>query len=316
MERRSFLQTTAGLAALALTRGAGGAEAAYKHRLRKAVIVGKPTESVLKPVKDAGFDGVEAGIVSVDDAKRGREAAEKLGLRIHSVMRGWASFNSPKADEVEQGFKVTADALKAGQGYGADAVLLVPCRIGTKAIPAPWEFMVSFDGETGRLRRVVPGDNAPYAEYIAAHDDAVAKSRAAIQRLIPIAAECGVVIAIENVWNNLFVDPRHFAWFVKSFNSPWVRAYLDLANHVKYSPPQKWIHAVGPLLAKCHVKDFKLNPNGHEGRFVDIRDGSIDWPKVRRALDDVGYAGWMTIEGGSLSLTEHSKRLEDIVSGR
>jgi hypothetical protein len=37
---------------------------------------------------------------------------------------------------------------------------------------------------------------------------------------------------------------------------------------------------------------------------------------VQKALDEVGYSGWMTIEGGSLSLEEHSKRLDLIIAGR
>ena len=127
-----------------------------------------------------------------------------------------------------------------------------------------------------------------------------------------------MVIALENVWNNLWVTPPVFKHFVSSFQSPWVKAYFDIGNHVKYAPPEEWILTLGgDLLAKCHVKDFKLSqsdPNGG-GQFVDIRDGSIRWPVVRSALDAVGYNGWMTIEGGDLSVAEHSKRLDMILAG-
>jgi len=150
-----------------------------------------------------------------------------------------------------------------------------------------------------------------------AHDHAYDTSQAAIKQLISIAEETGVVIAVENVWNNLFVDPRHLAHFVDSFNSPWVRVYFDLGNHVMYSPPEQWIAVLGKRIAKCHVKDFKLNPDGHGGQFVDIRDGSVNWPVVRKALDDVGYDGWMTIEGsGGLSLAEQNRRLDLILAGK
>ena len=40
-----------------------------------------------------------------------------------------------------------------------------------------------------------------------------------------------------------------------------------------------------------------------------------NWPEVRKALDEVGYNGWMTIEGGNLSNEENSKRL-DLIIGR
>ena len=67
------------------------------------------------------------------------------------------------------------------------------------------------------------------------------------------------------------------------------------------------------------MKDFKLGPDGRGGGFegfCNIRDGSVDWPAVRKALDDVGYNGWMTIEGGDLSPEEHSKRLDLIIAGK
>jgi hypothetical protein len=34
------------------------------------------------------------------------------------------------------------------------------------------------------------------------------------------------------------------------------------------------------------------------GKFVNLRDGSIDWPRVRRALADIGYADFVTVELG------------------
>jgi hexulose-6-phosphate isomerase len=192
-------------------------------------------------------------------------------------------------------------AQRQPRHFGADAILLVPCRIGDMKMPQAWEFDIEFDPATGHLMRVVKGDNEPYKAYIEAHDHAT--------------EETGVVIAVENVWNNLWVKPDLFAHFVTSFDSPWVKAYFDIGNHVKYAPPEQFIRALGPRLAKCHVKDFKLNPDGHGGDFCNIRDGSVHWPVVRKALDEVGYSGWMTIEGGDCSLEEHSRRLDLIIAG-
>ena len=136
------------------------------------------------------------------------------------------------------------------------------------------------------------------------------------QKVRTVAEKTGVVIALENVWNNLWVKPALFTNFVASFKSPWVKAYFDIGNHVKYAPPQEWIRSLGKLIAKCHVKDFKLNPNGHGGRFCRIGEGSIDWPAVRRALDEIGYNGWLTNESGGLSLAELSRRFDLIIAGK
>jgi hexulose-6-phosphate isomerase len=73
---------------------------------------------------------------------------------------------------------------------------------------------------------------------------------------------------------------------------------------------------LGKLVLKCHVKDFKLNADGHDGEFCDIRDGSVDWPTVRAALEEIGYNGWMTIEDSKLSVVDNGKRLDLIVAGK
>ena len=320
ISRREFL--AAGAAAglgLYAARGQAAEAPAFKTKLLKAMI-GKPTEDYLKQLKAAGFDGIETAAWSAtpDEAKACREVAEKLGMKIHAVLRGWMAFNSTDPATVAKSIAETETALRAAQGYGADAVLLVPCRIGSKdmVMPEAWEFQLEFDEKTGHLAKVVAGDNSKYKAYIDAHNQAVDGSIAAVRKLIPVAEQTKVVIALENVWNNLWVKPAYFQSFVASFQNPWVKAYLDIGNHVKYAPAEEWIKALGPLLAKCHVKDFKLNPDGHGGKFADIRDGSVNWPVVRKALDDVGYSGWMTIEGGGLSLEEHSKRLDLIIAGQ
>ena len=314
--RRQFLNRSAAASAAMIFSARSLGAAKFHSRLRKAMIVGEVTEAALQPLKEAGFDGVETTHICPEaEAAQGRAVAEKLGMRVHSVLRGWMEFNSDDPKKVEDSLEKTRLALHAAKGYGADAVLLVPCRISGMPMPEPWEFDISFDEETGHVTRVVSGDNSRFAAYIQAQNRATDTSRAAVEKLIPLAQELKVVIALENVWNNLWIKPALFRHFVASFNDPWVKAYFDIGNHVKYSPPQEWVKALGPLLAKLHVKDFKLNPDGHGGKFVHPRDGSIDWPAVRRALDEVGYDGWATIEDGGLPLAEFSHRFDLIEAG-
>ena len=53
-----------------------------------------------------------------------------------------------------------------------------------------------------------------------------------------------MIIAVENVWNNLWCTPEFLAAFVKSFNDPWVQTYFDLGNHTKYSRCELWLKAL------------------------------------------------------------------------
>lgn len=293
--------------------------APFKTKLHKAMI-GVPGKDVLKTWKAAGFEGIESSEWKVPprDAAAARKTAESLGMRIHAVLFGWGNMNGGDA-AIDNSVANMEIALRAAQAYGAEAVLFVPCYVGGVPIPDPWAFDIHFDKKTSHIKQVVANNDPTFQKYIEAHNRAVDGTREGIKRLIPTAKKTGVAIAVENVWNNFCVKPDLAANFLASFNSPWVRAYFDIGNHVRYAPPQDWIRAFGKLLVKCHVKDFKLNPNGHDGKFCEIREGSINWPAVRQTLDRVGYNGWLTIEdfgGTKLSLAENSKRLDLIIAGK
>jgi L-ribulose-5-phosphate 3-epimerase len=350
VNRREFMTATAALAvgaglgvassqAQAPPGAPSGAQAppppvsslTFKTRPRKALIA-RPTEDDLKRMKDAGFEGVEGRVIPPAEAAKIREVAEKLGMRVHSVLYGWAEFNSPDKSEVARTFAESEAALRTAEAFGADAVLLVPCRIGARPgrggapaqgpalrMPRAWEFQIEFDPKNGHLTRVVHGDNAPYADYIAAHNHATDTSTEWVRRLIPLAEKTKVVIAIENVSNNLWVKPDIFRHFVQSFRSPWVKAYYDIGNHVRFAPPEEWILTLNDLIVKIHVKDYLLNPADPDGRgtSVNIREGSVRWPVLRQALESVNYNGWMTIESnGDIPFEERNRRLDLILAGQ
>ena len=301
LSRRDFLAVSAAGVSLAAT-GGRAAEPAYKTTLHKAVILraDRMNEETFKKLKDAGIEGFEAYTVAVDQAKRARELAEKSGLRIHSVMDGGS-----------------AAGLRAAQAYGADAVLAPVGGCSAKPMPEPWEFDIKFDEANGHITQLVASDNEKFSGYIEAHNRSVDGVRASIKKLLPVAEETQVAIALENVWNNWCVRPELYNWVV---------AYFDVGNHVKYAgilrgdqveiayPPEVWIRIFGPRLAKVHVKDYKLNADGKGGNWAGIGQGSVDWPVVRKTLDEVGYNGWLTDETG-LGWSELSRRLDRIIAG-
>lgn len=316
--RRQFLATSAAVGTGLMVSGT--LEAAEFSTTLKKSLIGAPTEKTLTAWKEAGFEGMESNgwNVTPEKAAEGRKIAESLGMQIHSVLRGWTNFNSDDAEKVADEIQGVATGLRATAAYGGDALLLVPCRIGGMEIPKAHEFDIEFDETTGHVARVVQGDNAPYQEYIKAQNHATDSTRRAVEKLIPVAEETGVAIALENVWNNLWVKPKLFANFIASFDSPQVQCYYDIGNHVKYAKPEQWIQALGKLIVKIHVKDFSVDQNAARGgSFVNIREGDVNWPSVRKELDAIGYNGWMTIEGsGELSLEERNKRLDLIIAGK
>ena len=322
MNRRDFLK----LSALAAAAGASGRLAAqgmnavipFRTSLKKALIAKRFDAALAQRLKDAGFPGVELSdkTVTVAEARVARRLAEDSGLMIHSFMGGWFEFNSKDPAKRRAAIETAKRNIEITAAYGAPVILVVPGRVGGMAIPAPSKFSLEFDPRSLVLARAVDGDNAPFADYIAAQNDATKYAREAVEELIPVAASEGVIIGLENVWNNLWVKPDFAAAFIRSFSSPWVKAYFDIGNHVRYARAEEWIAALADQIVKLHIKDFKIDRAAkNEGTFVRIGDGSIDWKSVRRAIESARYSGWISIESSGWTDAEHSAIMDRFFAG-
>lgn len=328
LNRREFLTAAAALGAAIPMAGLTGSlkaqEAsakAYKTKLYKSFIAGVPDADVCKAHADAGFEGLEVTSWDIDPAYAvaNRKIAEDFGLRVQSVMRGWAELNAEDEAARKASAETVKKAIRTAAAYGADAVLLVPCRIDD-AGPKPWEFNIKFDPATCKVSAVVDGDNAPYQNYIKQQNLATERTFEALQEVIPVAAYEGVTIALENVWNNLWVKPDFAAAFVKMFDSRWVRAYLDLGNHVKYAPPVEWLNALGPdLITKLHVKDYRLDnetkADAWKG-FCGMGHGTVDWVEVRDEIEKLNISSWISYEEGNYTPAQYGVIMDNFVNGK
>jgi len=295
--RRDFLKLSAMGAAATLLPNAGLPTATAQGQLKKSVLINMLPKELsyldrFKLALDVGFEGIE--MQTVGDPKEAdeiKEASLKTKLRIHSVMNmaHWQyPLSSPNPDDVKKSLEGMETSLRNAKLWGADTVLLVPAVVRPDTtIPQAWE-----------------------------------RSQPEIKKLIPLAQELGVVIAIEEVWNKFLLTPYDHAKYVDEFKSPWVKAYFDVGNIVMYGYPQEWIRALGKRIAKFHLKDFDTRTR----QFVPLREGSIDWKEVRKAIGEIGYHGWLTTEVSKSSeaekqmsneawLREVSKRVDLIFAG-
>ena len=71
--------------------------------------------------------------------------------------------------------------------------------------------------------------------------------------------------------------------------SPSVRVYYDLANSTQMGYD---ILAEIRQLGRERICEFHAKENGSL-----LGQGRIDFPAVRKALDDIDYTGWLQIEG-------------------
>jgi hexulose-6-phosphate isomerase len=240
-----------------------------------------------KIVRDAGFDVVQAPTTPDERAAEEiKKAADSAKIRIDSVMNmdHWKyplSSSDPAA--VEKSLAGMRTSLHNAKLWGADVVLLVPAVVN------------------------------PQTSY----QDAWTRSQKEIRKLLPLAEELKVVIAIEEVWNKFLLSPLEMATYVNEFQSPWVKVWFDVGNVLLYGYPQDWIHALGKSIVDVHIKDFKRKQDGYS--WVNLGEGDADWAAVRQAFADIGYTGSVIAElsgGDEAYLRDVSQRIDRLVLGR
>src|SRR5208282_1953396 len=146
--------------------------------------------------------------------------------------------------------------------------------------------------------------------------DAWTRSQTEIRKLIPMAEELKVVIAIEEVWNKFLLSPLEMEKYINEFESPWIKAWFDVGNVVLYGYPQDWIRTLGKSISNVHLKDFKRKESGWA--WVNLGEGDVDWSAVRKAFAEIGYSGSVIAElesGNEAYLRDVSKRIDRLLIG-
>lgn len=125
-----------------------------------------------------------------------------------------------------------------------------------------------------------------------------------ISKALPLAAELGVTILVENVWNHFCYDHEgdanqtadKFARYIDDFQSPFVGLQFDIGNHWKYGSTGDWIRTLGKRIYKLDVKGFDRAAKEGQGSFTKIGEGNIDFADVRAALTEINFYGWCAAE--------------------
>jgi len=289
MERRSFLKyaATATIATGLLGRSIPVQAGQQGTKMRKALQFGMLPKNLsnaekFKLAKECGFEGIEGSpMEDLTVAEEMGKMARDAGVPIHSIVYGgWgAPLSDPNPEVQEKGLSGMRMALTSAKAFGCDTVLLVPAIV-TETV---------------------------------GYGEAYERSQKNIRKLLPMAEKLGVVIAVENVWNKFLLSPLEFARYVDEFESPWLKAYFDVGNVIIYGYAQDWIRTLGKRIVKIHLKDFKRK--GYD--WTNLLEGDVNFKQVRRALDEVGYDGFLTPElrgGDKAYLTDLSERIDRILA--
>ncbi|MBX2823057.1 MAG: sugar phosphate isomerase/epimerase [Rhodothermaceae bacterium] len=295
MNRRSFVKAgTLAYAGTVILPHSSKNVLSQPGTIKKAVKFGMIDEPIsvlekFKLLKELGFDGVEPNSPSDLDEKEVIEAIKETGLPVHGLVDSvhWKkTFGDPDPAIREEGRAGLEHALKQAKAFGASTVLLVPAVVNKQI----------------------------------SYADAYTRSQAEIRKVLPLAEELQIKIALENVWNNFLLSPLEYAQYIDAFDSPWIGAYFDVGNIVNYGWPEHWIRTLGHRILKLDIKEFSRQKRDDEGLWkgfgVELGEGDCDWPAVRQALKDIGYSGWATAEirgGDTARLKDIAMRMDRIL---
>lgn len=297
-DRRRFLQAAGALtvgAAMTSALPASAADAAADKPIKKAVKSGMIRSGgswadKFRLLKELGYDGVEMG-----GPREQREeilaASQEVGLPIHGVVcyDHWGKPLSDSDPAVRQAGRESLEfAIQDSKFYGGTTVLLVPAVVSKEV----------------------------------SYRDAYHRSQAEIRKVLPLAADLGIRVLFENVWNNFLLSPMETARYIDEFDSPLVGAYFDVGNVVRYGWPEDWIRTLGPRIGKLDIKEYsrkKADDEGvRKGFQVELGEGDCDWPAVMAALREINFTGWGTAEvpgGDEARLREIAERMDRCFAG-
>ena len=230
--------------------------------------------------KKAGFEGVEValdetGEVSLESTEKDllevKRQAEDSGIELYSIASGlyWSYWlNDDDAVVREKAKDIVKKQLESASILGCESILVIPGTVNA-------EF-------------AAPGKVVDY-------ETTYKRSLEAITELKEYAEKYKVEIGLENVWNKFLVSPMEMRDFIDKVGSKYVGSYFDVGNVLFNGYPEHWITILGDRIKKVHFKDYRVAAGGLHG-FVDLLAGDINYPEVIKALQSIGYDGWVSAE--------------------
>jgi L-ribulose-5-phosphate 3-epimerase len=288
LNRRQFVASAASAAAGGLAVAPSGADCeeasppATGRGNRIAVstysfwhIHGEPTpiEACIDKAAEMGFDGVEILQVQMSDDANGylqqlKRRAFGLGLDLCGFSTH-QSFVFPDAERRQKNIDQTLHSIELAYRLGIPTMRINTGRWGTSK---DFDELMKNRGIEPRL----PGFS---------DDDAFGWVIDSIEKLLPRAEECGVVLGLENHWG-LGRTPEGVLRVVNAIDSPWLRVTLDTGNFLE--DPYDKLEA---LAAHAVLLQAKTYYGGGEWYTLDL-----DYPRIATLMRRHAYRGYVSLE--------------------
>lgn len=293
LTRRNFLATAA-LTGAALGAGSRRTASAEPQPVRPRIKLGVSTysywhfrtervrvETVIDQAAALGVDGVDILHRQMDIPEREplrpahrpylqhlkrhafRNGLDLICLSIHQ------DFVDPSADYRRQQVAHTEKCIEIAYALGIPCIRLNSGR---------WNTIPSFDDLMAArgVEPVLPGHT---------EDDGFNWCIDCIEQCLPKAAECGVLLALENHWG-LTSSPAGLLRIVNAIDSPWLGVLMDTGNFLE--DPYAKLAQIAPRTVFVQAKTYF-----GDGEWYTLE---LDYPRIARLLADAGYTGYISLE--------------------
>ncbi len=230
-------------------------------------------ETVIDEAARLGFEGVDI----LHRQMEGEDNAYLQKLKRHAFLNGidliclsiHQGFVFPDAAERQKNIEHTIKGIELAYKLG------IPCmRLNT----GRWNTIKSFDELMAKrgVEPILPGHT---------EDEGFKWVIDSIEKCLPKAAECGVMLALENHWG-LSSTPEGLLRIRKAIDSPWMGVLMDTGNFLEN--PYDKLEKVAPYASFVQAKTYY---GGGEWYSLDL-----DYKRIFDLLKKANYKGYVSIE--------------------
>jgi sugar phosphate isomerase/epimerase len=229
-------------------------------------------EECIDLAAETGFDGVEILHVQMQDEsnptlQRIKQRAFRAGLDLCGLSTH-QSFVYPDAAKREENVRHTIHCIELAYALGIPTIRVNTGRWGTSK---DFDALMANKGIEPRLEG--------YSD-----DQGFAWVQEGLEKCLPTAEKCGVVLGLENHWG-LGRTAGGVLRLINDINSPWLRATLDTGNFLENQYVQ--YEQLAPEAVFVQAKTYF---GGGTWYTLDI-----DYDRVAKILADVQYRGYISL---------------------
>jgi len=220
-----------------------------------------------------GFDGVDVLLIQMEDQSKG--ALNKI--KRHALINGMdlccmsthQGYVYPDKAKRQRNIELTIEQIEIAYQLGIPIIRLNTGRWGTSG---NFDELMANRG----IEPVLPG----YTE-----DDGFKWVIDSIEKCLPTAEKCGVILGLENHWG-MARTPEGLLRIVNAIDSPWLQVLLDTGNFLE--DPYDKLEMCAPQTVFMQAKTY------YGGGLWYTLD--LDYPRIGRIMKKHNFRGYISLE--------------------